>query len=140
MSVLQQRLTCRTVRHVLCRVLNARRIHEACLPGSGLLSSARALANVAAWLSDHDRIGGGTADDSCYGLGFRKFSFREADGRVRHTGFGHSALGGTVVFTDPAMALSVAITVNELTSDRQVVRDLVRFVCRELDVGTPLDV
>lgn len=60
--------------------------------------------------------------------------------QVRHTGFGHSALGGTLVFTDPAMALSVAITVNELTSDRQVVRDLVRFVCRELDVGTPLDV
>ena len=59
--------------------------------------------------------------------------------QIRRSGFGHAALGGTVVFTDPASRLSVAVTVNELTSDRRVTHDLVRFICEEVAAGTPVD-
>jgi len=43
------------------------------------------------------------------------------------------------VFTDPVMNLSVAVTVNELTPNRVVVKELVSFICRELDAGLPID-
>ena len=59
--------------------------------------------------------------------------------QVRETGFGTAALGGSVVFTDPVMNLSVAVTVNELTPNRVVVKELVSFICRELDAGLPID-
>lgn len=63
-------------------IFNARRVRHSCLPGSGIVASARGLANIAAWLGDHDIVGGGTADAQSYGLGFRRFSFQDQDGRV----------------------------------------------------------
>ena len=124
-------------------LFNAKQISTACLPGSTVLASARGLANVAAWLIENQNVGasvpGPPAPQRAYGLGYRPFSFREASGQVRQSAFGCSALGGTTVLCDTKHRVAIAVTVNELTPDAHVVKDIVSFICQELELGTPID-
>ena len=59
--------------------------------------------------------------------------------QVSTTTFGHAALGGTMMMFDPVKRFSMAITVNELTLDREVVRRVAALVAAEVGLGKPLN-
>lgn len=62
-------------------------------------------------------------------------SFREADGSVRRSAFGHAGVGGSIALCDPAKDFAVAITVNKLTVEREASRRLLNLICKELNLG-----
>lgn len=51
--------------------------------------------------------------------------------------FGHAGLGGSVAFADPNHDFAIAVCINQLCFDRQVVGAVVRLVCTEMGVPVP---
>eukprot|EP01052_Picozoa_sp_SAG31_P011393 SAG31_NODE_643_length_13291_cov_6.294042_2_plen_508_part_00 len=49
--------------------------------------------------------------------------------------FGHAGLGGSIAFADQTRKLSMAITVNMLSSERLATKKLVKLITKELDLG-----
>lgn len=67
-----------------------------------------------------------------FGLGFKRvFS---SDGSI--FGFGHSGMGGSTGFCDPANRFSIAVTVNKM-SWGGVTGEVVKLVCSELNIPVP---
>lgn len=55
------------------------------------------------------------------------------------TAFAMCALGGTMLFCVPSECISVAITVNQLSAKRSAALAIAKLVCRELNLGEPVD-
>lgn len=60
-----------------------------------------------------------------------------APARPPPTAFGHSGLGGSIAFYDTVTNTAVAITVNQLSSDRACTRAILRVLASQPDVGMP---
>jgi len=55
------------------------------------------------------------------------------------SGLGCMSLGGSAVLTDASTGVTIAVTVNRLTSDRALTRHLLDIVCEELALGQLVD-
>jgi CubicO group peptidase (beta-lactamase class C family) len=145
------------------RMVNIDKIRHALLPSTNLLASAEALARTLAFVVESGRqnpdiIGSPAAlkdfytigDTSYHGAaayaahysGMRLFTFeKEAAGKTTRssTGVGMGSLGGSVVFADTAKNVTVAITVNRLTSDRALSKHLLDIIAEDLQLGKLVD-
>jgi aarF domain-containing kinase len=74
-----------------------------------------------------------------WGLGFRIYGFKDGSKPVRYSGLGHTGLGGSVAFADLHTKTSVAVTVNALSLGKEAVNDVIKVVCQELGIGTPVE-
>ena len=63
-------------------------------------------------------------------LGIKIFEFKTADDKILR-GFGQVAFGGSIVFTIPALGLSLCVLVSDLTLEREVSRIIVETVLEE---------
>ncbi|KAK9079912.1 hypothetical protein SSX86_001586 [Deinandra increscens subsp. villosa] len=70
--------------------------------------------------------------DGEFGLGFKRVCSK--DGCL--VGFGHSGLGGSTAYCDISNRFAISVTLNKL-SFGSVTRDIIQFVCSELNIPVP---
>lgn len=75
-----------------------------------------------------------TFPDGKFGLGFKRVCSR--DGSI--IGFGHAGLGGSTAYCDISNRFAISVTLNKL-SFGSVTRDIIQFVCSELNIPIPED-
>lgn len=61
------------------------------------------------------------------------------DPDVVFSGFGASALGGSLLVVDTVKKVAVAVTVNRLTADRALSKHVLDIVAQEVGLGAPVD-
>ena len=97
------------------------------VPGStqATISDARHQCNV-----------GSLSLEACRSYGFRPVGFtKDHSGDSTYSGYGMFALGGSLLMTEADSGTTIAITVNELTSDSKVTRFLLERICSHLQLG-----
>lgn len=67
-----------------------------------------------------------------FGLGFKRVCTK--DGSL--IGFGHAGIGGSTAYCDISNRFAISVTLNKL-SFGSVTRDIVQFVCSELNIPVP---
>ncbi|GKB91849.1 beta-lactamase-related protein [Tanacetum coccineum] len=72
--------------------------------------------------------------DGNFGLGFKRVCSK--DGSL--IGFGHAGLGGSTAYCDISNRFAISVTLNKL-SFGSVTKDIIQFVCSELNVPIPED-
>jgi len=60
---------------------------------------------------------------------------RQPDGTITMTAFGHTGLGGSIAFCDPASGLSVCVLVNRLMLQAEATNRVVDLVTKQLGAG-----
>lgn len=142
-------------------MFNTAKVRDACIPSANGHFSARALGKFYAALAsdgivDQTRVlargrvaemaavqgqapGRGGMPSVDWARGVRKFCVFTADGKERDDVFGHAGIGGALAFSDPTAELAVAITVNKLTIDGAVPKEIANLIYSELRLGQLID-